>query len=142
VQPHELFSHRGQWYLQGHCLTRGDVRLFRLDRIKSLKLLDTRFDAKAGLKSEPLFPAARGRAAESVTVRFNASAAPYVAERFGEQAKWLEGGALEVQVPGDSDRWLTQWVLSFGGDATVVAPQWAREAVAKAAEAVAAYGAV
>jgi proteasome accessory factor C len=143
VQPHELFSHRGQWYLQGHCLTRGDVRLFRLDRIKSLKLLETRFDAKTNpstgsgrAPSEPLLPAARGRASESVTVRFNASAAPYVAERFGEQAKWLEGGVLEVQVPGDSDRWLTQWVLSFGGDATVVAPARAREAVAKAAAAL------
>jgi proteasome accessory factor C len=134
VQPHELFSHRGQWYLQGHCLTRGDVRLFRLDRIKSLKLTETKFTPPEQPKTQPLLPTARSRASESVTVRFNASAAPYVAERFGDQARWLAGGTLEVQVPGDSDRWLTQWVLSFGGDAQVVAPDWARKAVAKAAE--------
>jgi proteasome accessory factor C len=137
VQPHELFSHRGQWYLQGHCLTRGDVRLFRLDRIKSLKLTDTRFTAPASPKAQPLLPTARGRAGESVTVRFNAAAAPYVAERFGDEAKWLEGGALEVKVPGDSERWLTQWVLSFGGDAVVQSPEWARKAVANAAEIIA-----
>jgi proteasome accessory factor C len=137
VQPHELFSHRGQWYLQGHCLTRGDVRLFRLDRIKTLALTDSRFDAPTQHKAQPLLPPAHGRASESVTVRFNASAAPYVAERFGDQAHWLEGGTLEVQVPGDSERWLTQWVLSFGGDAWVTGPEWARKAVAKAAESIA-----
>src|SRR5947199_263588 len=43
VQPHELFSHRGQWYLQGFCLSRQDVRLFRLDRIKSLKRTSGKF---------------------------------------------------------------------------------------------------
>jgi proteasome accessory factor C len=133
VQPHELFSHRGQWYLQGHCLTRADVRLFRLDRIKSLKLLAEKFSPPVETRTQELTPHARGRG-ESVKVRFNAAAAPYVAERFGEAVTWLEGGALEVQVPSDSERWLTQWVLSFGGDAWVHEPQWAKKAVQAEAE--------
>jgi proteasome accessory factor C len=37
-------------------------------------------------------------------------------------------------VVGDSERWLTQWVLSFGGEAEVLEPAWARAAVARAAE--------
>lgn len=134
VQPHELFSHRGQWYLQGHCLTRGDVRLFRLDRIRSLALSETRFVPPVDAKSHQM-PGLVGEA-EDVRVRFNAAAAPYVAERFGSEVKWLEGGGLEVKVPGDSERWLTQWVLSFGGDAWVHEPEWARKAVHAAAEAI------
>jgi proteasome accessory factor C len=45
-----------------------------------------------------------------------------------------------VRVPGDSERWLTQWVLSFGGDAWVHEPEWARAAVRAAAEAIAPKG--
>ena len=134
VQPHELFSHRGQWYLQGHCHSRGDVRLFRLDRIRELQLTESKFVPPVDGKSQEM-PGLTG-AAEDVRVRFNASAAPYVAERFGSEVTWLEGGGLEVKVPGDSERWLTQWVLSFGGDAWVHEPEWARKAVRVAAEAI------
>jgi proteasome accessory factor C len=38
-------------------------------------------------------------------------------------------------VPGDSERWLTRWVLSFGGGATVLEPEWAIRVVADAASA-------
>ncbi|HEY0094796.1 MAG TPA: WYL domain-containing protein, partial [Archangium sp.] len=34
-----------------------------------------------------------------------------------------------------NERWLTQWVLSFGGEAEVLEPASAREAVARAAKA-------
>jgi proteasome accessory factor C len=37
-----------------------------------------------------------------------------------------------VKVIGD-ERWLVQWILSFGGEAEVVEPAWAREAVSRAA---------
>lgn len=139
VQPHELFSHRGQWYLLGHCLTRADQRLFRLDRIASLTLTERRFEppADAPPRSVPVPTRDGARAEERVTVRFSKAAAPYVAERFGDDVRWLHDGALEVTVPGDSERWLTQWVLSFGPDAVVTSPAWARKAVADAAAAAA-----
>ncbi len=45
----------------------------------------------------------------------------------------LSDGRLEVEVPGDNRRWLVGWVLSFGGDAVVVRPEWAIRSVAEAA---------
>jgi proteasome accessory factor C len=132
VRPHELFSHRGLWYLAAHCLTRGDTRLFRIDRIAGLTLTDERFDAQdAPARAMPRVVDADGE----VRVRFTPAVAPWIVERFGEGARALPDGAVEVTVPGDSERWLTQWVLSFGGDAMVVEPQWARDAVARAARA-------
>ena len=131
VQPHELFSHRGQWYLAAHCHARGDRRLFRLDRIAQLTVTDRTFAAPAPHAASRLPDPARARG--PVRVRFSASAAPYAAERFGGDAVWVDGGKLEVTVPGDSERWLSSWVLSFGGEAEVVEPVWAREAVARAA---------
>ncbi len=132
VQPHELFSHRGQWYLSAHCLTRGDARLFRLDRIASLSLTDARFEARGvGARAMPGVVDPAGE----VRVRFSPAIAPWIVERFGDAARSLPDGAVEVAVPGDSERWLTQWVLSFGGDAVVLAPAWAKAAVARAARA-------
>jgi proteasome accessory factor C len=128
VSPHELFAHRGQWYLSAHCHTRGDVRLFRLDRIQHLELTDERFEAPAGSRGSVPDPSGG-----EVRVRFTRVAAPYLKERFGDAAAPIPEGGVEVKVSGESERWLTQWVLSFGGEAEVIEPEWAREAVARAA---------
>ncbi len=133
VQPHELISHRGQWYLAGFCHARNDDRLFRLDRIARLALTGERFEPPASSAPGRL-PGAEEADAQ-VRVRFAAPSAPYVKERFGDGAREVGGGAVEVTVPGDSEAWLTRWVLSFGGDATVVEPEWAKRAVARAARA-------
>jgi len=72
---------------------------------------------------------------QKVTVRFEAATAPYIRERFGVEARGLAEGRVEVDVPGDNVRWLTGWVLSFGGSATVTSPDWAIRSVAEAAKA-------
>lgn len=133
VRPTELFSHRGQWYLHAYCLSRQDDRLFRLDRVRSLTVTQTRFEPRS-LKSSRTVPEPVTGAGE-VAVRFSAAVAPYMRERFGQAAKASDRGGVEVTVAGDSARWLTQWILSFGGEAEVLAPQWARELVARAAAA-------
>lgn len=132
VRPYELFNHRGQWYLSAHCLTRQGQRLFRLDRVASLTVTDTRYAADEAPPPTRSLPTER---AELVWVRFSARAAPYLRERFGHDVVEAGHGEVQVAVPGDSPRWLTQWVLSFGGDATVIEPPWAVTAVAAAARA-------
>jgi proteasome accessory factor C len=133
VRPYELLSHRGQWYLQGFCHARQDSRLFRLDRMEGLCVTAMPFlpppDARGAAVPNP----ARTTDA-SARVRFSKVAAPYVLERFGSDARPLPEGGVEVRVAAD-ERWLTQWVLSFGGEAEVVEPVSARAAVARAARA-------
>jgi proteasome accessory factor C len=69
-----------------------------------------------------------------IQVRISPKAAPYLRERFGADARPRPDGGLEVSVTGDSERWLVGWILSFGGEAEVLSPPWAREAVARAAK--------
>lgn len=132
VQPWELFSHRGQWYLSAFCLTRVGARLFRVDRLEGLTLTETRF-------TPPEEPAhtrpGEGDIERPVKVRFSPELARWQKERFGDGAELQGDGSLVVTVPGDSERWLTRWVLSFGGNATVLEPAWAKSAVAEAARA-------
>lgn len=129
-RPLELFTHRGQWYLHAYCCTRHDERLFRLDRIRNLVVTDTAFAVSTAARPTMPNPAS---AEGQVRVRFSPTAAPYVRERFGSDVRTLAGGGAEVNVAGDSERWLTQWILSFGGEAEVIEPAWAREAIARAA---------
>ena len=70
-----------------------------------------------------------------VRVRFSPEVAPYVRERFGDDCQTLPDGHVVVTVTGESERWLTRWVLSFGGDAVVESPNWAIRAVALQAQA-------
>lgn len=132
VQPWELFSHRGQWYLSAFCLTRVGPRLFRVDRLEGLTLTDTRF-------TPPPEPAhtrpGAGAIERPVKVRFAPELARWQKERFGEGGELQADGSLVVTVPGDSERWLTRWILSFGGGAVVLEPEWAKCAVADAARA-------
>lgn len=132
VRPNELLSHRGQWYLQAWCLTRADDRLFRVDRMQDLAVTDTTFQPREDARAQVPNPA---RTDAAVRVRFSQLVAPYVRERFGEDARLLADGGVEVRVGGDNERWLTQWVLSFGGEAEVLEPASARAAVARAAKA-------
>jgi len=129
-RPLELFTHRGQWYLHAYCCTRLDERLFRLDRSRNLAVTDVAFALSAAARPTMPNPAS---AEGQVRVRFSPTAAPYVRERFGSDVRALAGGGAEVNVAGDSERWLTQWILSFGGEAEVMEPAWARQAVARAA---------
>lgn len=129
VRPLELFSHRGQWYLQAFCLTRNGERLFRVDRIGAVTLTDTTFPEPEGSTRQ-----VPGSSSEKpVKVRFAPELASWQQDRFGDAASLQADGSLVVTVPGDSERWLTRWVLSFGGNATVLEPEWAIRAVAEAA---------
>jgi len=131
VRPQELLSHRSQWYLQAWCLTRQDDRLFRVDRMQALAIADTTFQPREDARAAVPNPA---RTDAAVRVRFSPLVAPYVSERFGAEARLLPDGGVEVRVAGDNERWLTQWVLSFGGEAVVLEPASARAAVARAAK--------
>jgi proteasome accessory factor C len=131
VRPLELFSHRGQWYLYAFSLSRGDERLFRLDRIQNVSVTQTRFERVAHRGSIPNPVRQEG----SVRVRFSQSVAPYLRERFGNALRNMADGSVEVNVTGESERWLTQWVLSFGGEAAVISPESVRQRIVEAARA-------
>ena len=130
VEPQELFHHRGLWYLSAFSLEKQEERLYRLDRMSALAVEDVRFTPRPSTRAQLPDPARQ----REVRVRFAPSAAPYVRERFGADALAVEDGRVEVRVTGESERWLTRWVLSFGGEAEVLEPAWAREAVARAAQ--------
>jgi proteasome accessory factor C len=125
-------KHHGQWYLKAHDVKRAEERVFRLDRFRDLTVTQRTFaPIRTTERSMPDPVSGHGE----VTVRFAAAAAPYIRERYGDRVRSAGGGAVELQVSGENPRWLVQWVLGYGGEATVIEPEWARRAVAGAARA-------
>lgn len=55
VEPWSVFSTLGNWYLAGHCRLAGAERVFRVDRVRSVAILDEVFEPPA----EPRVPEVR-----------------------------------------------------------------------------------
>lgn len=51
IDPYGVVFNGGHWYTMGHCHMRGDVRIFRLDRITAVVLLSDSFVRPSGFDS-------------------------------------------------------------------------------------------
>ena len=126
VRPWTLAQRFGHWYLYGFDLAREKPLPFRLDRIRSCEVSETRFEApsEAQLAKARLFSEAQG---EAVRIRLGPLATAWAISRPGVKLveREADGGAL-VEVPGASEDWATRFALSFGGEAEVIAPASAR----------------
>lgn len=141
LKPLGLVSHSGLRYLvaldtgsEGSARhdPQGQEKLFRLDRIADTQVLDQHFEPIADVdlsryERDSLISGAGQRA----TVRFSEDVAPWVLERFErESVKRCEDGGIEVQTQMLSEHWLRRWVLSYGLDAELLAPDDTRLAMA------------
>jgi len=91
VEPHRLYSDRGQLYLWAHCRDAGAERSFRVDRIEDVALLDETFAAPDGDGGPPGFTAPAD--APRVTLELE-PAAGWVAEHYPvESSETSAGGA-------------------------------------------------
>ena len=130
VAPLELLPYREALYLRGRLLGRADEPLttLALHRIASAKITDQRFDREA--LSEGLGgPGAFGLIQDEpfrVRVAFQPGAAHYVRERVWSDDQSLEpqeDGGVVMEFTATSREEVVSWVLGFGAEARVLAPQ-------------------
>ena len=118
VHPWKVFSAEGHWYLVGWCELAEDRRLFRVDRVQSVALLEEGFEPPAGIGSPELY---EGRPEDPVVVLDLAPEARWVAERYPhEGVKELTGGRLRARFRVSSWAWLGRLLLRAGPSVRVV----------------------
>jgi proteasome accessory factor C len=117
VDPYAVFSAGGQWYLSAHCHAVEDDRLFRVDRVRSARLLETPVQHSEGSVASAVY---RARADDPrVTVEL-ARAARWVAEQYPvETSRELRGGRLRVTLAISERAWLERLLLRLGPDGRV-----------------------
>jgi predicted DNA-binding transcriptional regulator YafY len=145
VDPYEVISYGRSWYLIGYCHLREDVRLFKIDRVRSIVLSDVRFERRPDFDLtaylSPSWGLMRGveGPVEEVVLRFRPPASRWVAEERWhgtQQVAWLSDGAMEFRVTIQITPEFRRWVFHYGRDVDVIAPASLRAWVADEAAAV------
>jgi proteasome accessory factor B len=132
-------------YVFAHDAQSGEVRPFRLDRIRSARLVPETFRVPDDFDIDTLVSASWGiwqsESADEVVLRFTPDAARWV-----EETPWhpsariskLDSGGIEVQLRVASEVEMRPWVLRWGSNVEVLAPVSLRDYVSttlrKAAE--------
>jgi proteasome accessory factor C len=118
IDPYAVFSAGGQWYAAAFCHTVGDERLFRLDRVREARMLDSPFEPPATppdlaiYKPQPDDP--------RVTLEL-APSAEWVAEQYPvEDRTQTKRGRIRVTLVASERAWLERILLRLGPDAKVV----------------------
>jgi proteasome accessory factor C len=137
IEPYALMNGLEGWYVASFDPARDDVRHFRLDRIRNAEVSEERFTPR------PEVDPAADVAGWPRTGKVHASriARVWVSP---ERARWaredwlvnqeLQDGSVIVELPFKGVEWLVREVLAEAGDAVVLEPADARDAVAAAAE--------
>ncbi len=141
IDPYHLANINGEWYLFGFDQLRQDIRTFAPARIQSVQATGKTFarPEKFSLENRlrDSFGVHSGAGRHEVVIRFNAGVADYVREKKwheSQELRELKGGGVELRLKLSSLLEIQRWVLSWGGDAKVIAPRELALAVRQAAE--------
>lgn len=143
VDPYHLWYAAGGLYLIGYCHRRRDVRMFAVERIRSLTLTDHPYQLPLGFDVEAYVQDAlvvmRGRQID-VELVFDRATAAWTRDRAWHPSQRLASlphGRLRMTLRVADTRELVGWILSFGRGVKVIKPAELRERVWREARAVA-----
>jgi proteasome accessory factor C len=123
IDPWRVFHAFGTWYVAGWCHRAQGERLFRVDRVRSVRATGEHFD-----------PATRGDDELRDLVYHPSPDDPRVKLRLAPAAEWVveshphesatrrKDGSWDVVLAVSEPAWLERLLLGLGPDATVVAP--------------------
>lgn len=117
VDPHQVFNSAGQWYASAWCHAAVADRIFRVDRMRSARLLDTTFQPRPAHSPPPVFSP---RPDDPVVVLDLGPLAQWVAEEYPvESVEELGGGRRRVRLRVSEQAWLERLLLRLGPEVTV-----------------------
>lgn len=143
VDPMRVINIDANWYLEGWCHRAHDVRLFRLDRVESMELLDQ--DGTPPAQAQPRDLSADlfvpGPADLLVRIELEPSAS-WVSDYYPtEHVQRRPDGSQVVTLRTADTNWLRRLLWRLGGQGRVLEPESLAQEVAEGARAaVAAYG--
>ncbi|MEA2417855.1 MAG: proteasome accessory factor [Thermoleophilaceae bacterium] len=135
IEPYKLMNGQEGWYVHAWDPDKDDTRSFRLDRIRSATALDETFEPRPGIEPDIHGWPQTGEVADARLARV------WMAP---DRARWaredkrvvaeLADEAVVIELPYAGHRYLARELLKEAGDAVVLEPDEARQAVLEAAE--------
>jgi proteasome accessory factor C len=144
VDPLRVFEADGHSYLEAWCRNAEGLRVFRVDRIEDVELLDEPARPPRDIELRNLAEGVYQPASEHLLAVLRVSEAyQWVADYYPhEEVAELEDGGLQVSLRVSEPAWVRALVLGSGGQVAVLSPGWLAESIrSDAAAALAAYDA-
>jgi proteasome accessory factor C len=142
VDPLRVFKADGHAYLEAWCRRAEGVRVFRVDRVEHVTLLDEPSRPPENLELRDLAEGVFQPASEHLLAVLRVSAAyAWVADYYPtEHVVEDESGGLQVSLRVSEPAWVRALVLGSGGQVEVLSPGWLAESIrSDAVRALAAY---
>ena len=137
IEPYQLMNGSEGWYVHAFEPAKDATRSFRLDRIRSAEELDQTYEPREGVEPDVAGWPTTGEVPTSERARVWVSP---------DRARWaredrsvvqeLKDGSVIVELPFGGHDYLAREILKEAGDAVVLEPEDARDAVRAAAEAL------
>ena len=118
IDPHIVYSAAGQWYVAGYCHAAAADRLFRVDRVRRVTVLDTPFEPRPAGEVPPLF--APGPADPEVVLDLEPAAAWVATQYPATSVIPLDGGGTRITLRASGDAWLARLLLRLGPDVALI----------------------
>lgn len=124
VDPWRVFASLGRWYLFGWCHLVKDSRIFRVDRMRTVTILDTPVEVPADLDSSMLDARfVKGPDSIEVVLDLAPQAAYWVTRYYPlEETEQLDDGWLRVTLYAGGVAWLERVLLSLGTNVRILRP--------------------
>lgn len=125
VEPYALALYGGLWYLVAFCRLRGELRTFRVDRVRKARRMDEGFTRPSDFDARRyLAEMFHYEPHHQVVVHVPQEMTQRLQEQFGH---WMEiterpGQPTEVRFGAATLEWAASWVLSLGPGALVIEP--------------------
>jgi len=130
VDPYFLRFAGGGLYMIGYCHLSKEVRMFAVERIRSIALTDHPYQMPLDFKVDEYVRDALGimRSGRRIDVEllFSKKAAAWVKDKTwhpSQESTSLKDGRLKMTLKVADNEELVGWILSFGGEVRVVGPK-------------------
>lgn len=142
VDPYGMFYRLGHWYIGGFCQLRQALRIFRLDRLKEVKLLKATFERPENYNAADQFKESLCSMQGNLEVRVQLHTDLANAQReLGSSANILkqEGDFVFIETMVDSEHWFAWWLTRLPFDFTIISPSELKSAMRQRAEQLLSY---
>ncbi|WP_294344990.1 YafY family protein [uncultured Clostridium sp.] len=132
IEPLQLMFKGKSWYIVAFCRVRESIRIFKINRIRKIEVLEERFTRcfKEDMDMEITEPS--DIQCINMKMRVDASQGYRVYDEFSEDEIYKEeDGSFIVSTTYPIGSWVYSYILSYGSYAEVIEPQYLRNEIRK-----------
>ncbi len=137
VEPIQLLFKEYTWYVRAFCRVRQDMRLFKVMRMKRVRVLEETFTPVSAADRERAFRIGEdeklmeeSNGLVRIVLWIHNREAYRIYDRFEEEEiTRLPDGNFRVEIDSLPDDWIYGVILSFGPSARVLEPEWIQKEI-------------